>query len=143
MEIDLPNNVNANSIFVEGDMLYVTTSDSNLYRYLLSSDRTSANAKGSITLKINGNQVVGKKIYVVNSYVFIAVDSTSYQFKIIDGTDQVTLKDITNGQIQLSDKVGVGVFARSDSNRAYVVTALSTTSGKSEFFIVDTTNKGS
>ncbi|VVA43624.1 conserved hypothetical protein [Candidatus Roizmanbacteria bacterium] len=143
LEINLPGNTDANSIFVEGDMLYVSAADSNLYRYQLSSDRTSAIAKGSITLKINNNNVSGNKIFVVNSYVFIAVNSTSHQLKIIDGTDQLTLKDITNGQIQLSDKAGVGVFARSDSNRAYVVTAVSTTSGKNEFFIVDTTNKDS
>ena len=122
---------------------YVSAADSNLYRYQLSSDRTSAIAKGSITLKINNNNVSGNKIFVVNSYVFIAVNSTSHQLKIIDGTDQLTLKDITNGQIQLSDKAGVGVFARSDSNRAYVVTAVSTTSGKKRIFIVDTTNKDS
>lgn len=143
MSIDLPGNIDANSIFVEGDMLYVSTSDSKLYRYLLSSDRTSATAKGSITLTISGNNVLGNKIFVVNSYVFIAISSTSYQLKIIDGTDQISLKDISGGQIQLNDQAGQAVFARSDSNRAYVVTSVSTTVGKSEFFIVDTTNKGS
>lgn len=143
LSLDLPSNVDANNIFVEGDMLYVSTSDSKLYRYLLSSDRTSATAKGSITLTVDSSNVLANKIFVVNSYVFIAVNSTTKQLKIIDGTDQLTLKNISGGEIQLSDKAGVGVFARSDSNRAYVVTALSTTSGKGEFFIVDTTDKNS
>lgn len=143
LEINLPGNIDANSIFVESDMLYVTTSDGILYRYQLSSDRTSATAKGSISLKIDDSQVVGKKIYVVNGFVFIALDSTGYQLKIVDGTDQISLIDISGGQIQLNDQAGQAVFVRSDSNRAYVVTSVSTTVGKSEFFIVDTTNKGS
>lgn len=141
-DIDLSGNVNANSIFVEEDMLYATTSDGMLYRYLLSADRTSATAKGSISLKINGIQVVGNKIFVANGYVFIALSSTGYQLKIIDGTDQTLLKDISGGQIQLNDRPGQAVFARSDSNRAYVVTSVATATGVKEFFIVDTTNKG-
>lgn len=141
LSIDLAGGVNGKGVFVEGDMLYATTSDGMLYRYQLSSDRTSAAAKGSISLKINGNQVVGNKIYVINGYVFIALDSSGYQLKIIDGTDPTTLKDIAGGQIQLSDQPAQGVVARSDSNRAYVVTSMSST--KSEFFIIDTTNKGS
>lgn len=143
LEINLPGNIDGNRIFVEGDMLYVSASDFKIYRYLLSADRTNATAKGSITLSVGGANVLANKIFVVNGYVFIALNSTSKQLKILDGTDMLTLQNITGGEIQLSDKVGSGIYARSDGNRVYIVTALSTNTGKSEFHIVDTTNKGS
>ena len=128
-----PNNTNGKSVFVSNDYLFVTTGDKKLYRYLLASDRKSAQQKGSFNLSANGNA-----IYVSNNYVFIAMDSSLNQLQIINANDPNILQ--TAGSLSTgNNEVGQGLFVSTSGDRVYFVTRRS--SSQEEFFIINTENK--
>lgn len=131
LNIDVPGNTNGKSIFVYHDYLFITTTDNNLYRYLLASDRKSATLKGSINLTSIGNSV-----FVSNNYAFIAMNSTT-NLRIIDSRNPDTLSP--SGTLSLNNQIGQDIFANPDGTRTYLVTQRS--SDQNEFFIINTTNK--
>lgn len=135
LNINLPGNINAYSVFVENNYLYAAGSDKKIYVYLLSSDRLTAEYKGVS----DAMPAIGKNIFVANGIVFSALDLISKQFQIIDASNPVspTLKGslaINNANSQK----GIDITAKSDGSRAYLVTSLSTTSDVAEFFIINT-----
>lgn len=135
LNVNVSGNVNGKSVYVSGDILYVTTSDNKLHTYQLSSDRTRATFQDSINLPS-----VGNNIFVDNGWVFIAMDSTTSQLQIINATNPSDLA--TAGSINVgNNQSGKDVVARSGGDRAYLVTSVSTSTNVSEIFIIDTSNK--
>ncbi|OGK16090.1 hypothetical protein A2774_01825 [Candidatus Roizmanbacteria bacterium RIFCSPHIGHO2_01_FULL_39_12c] len=130
--LNISGSTNGNSIFVSNNILY-TTFGTKLYSFNVS-DRANPQALDSIDLPATGNG-----LFVVNGYVYVALNSTSSQLKIVDATTPSDLQD--RGDIDVNDKEGVAVYVASSGDRAYLITNRSTS--QPEFFIIDTSNKSS
>jgi type II secretory pathway pseudopilin PulG len=125
---DAPGNGNGNSIYVSGNIGYMTDGDI-LYTFDLSDKSGSRSQLGSVTLAGTGNRVV-----VNGSYAYIAVGATTNQLQIIQvSTDGKTLTVV--GQATVNGQAAKDVFINGTATRAYLVTAESAT--QKEFFIVD------
>ncbi len=128
---DAPGNGDGDSVFVSGNIGYMT-SGSNFYTFDLTSKAGSRPALGTTTLV-----GTGKKIVVVGTYAYVAVDSPTTQLQILDVTNPASPAVV--GQAQLTAGVGVDVFVTQSATRAYLATAASAT--YPELFILDITTK--
>lgn len=127
-----PGNGNGNSIFVSGNIGYMTSGDK-LYTFDLSSKSGSRPQLGSVGLAGTGNRV-----NVVGDYAYIAIDSATTQMQIIEvgngGRDLTVV-----GQAAVNGQVAKDIFVNNTGTRAYIVTASSST--QSEFFVIDVSTK--
>ncbi|MDO8609914.1 MAG: hypothetical protein Q7R95_05160 [bacterium] len=134
---DAPGNSNGNSVNVLNNIGYMT-SDDKFYTFDLSSKLNSRSRLGSYTLNLAGT---GNKMTVVKSgtktYAFVAVNSTTTQMQVIDVTDPSNPSIIKQVQTQ-NNQSGVDVTSNSTGTRVYLVTNYS--SGKKDFFIIDTSD---
>lgn len=129
-----PGNGNGDSVFVVGNIGYMTSGDK-LYTFDLSSKSGSRPQLGSLTL-----DGVGNNIYVVGSYVYVAIDSTFNQIEIVQVSNNgATLSKVSS--LTVAGQRAQDVIANEDGTRAYLVTSVSST--QSELFIVNTSNKSS
>jgi len=127
-----PGNVDGLSVFVLGNIGYLTTSNNQLHTFDLSSKSGSRNLLGSISLS-----GTGASISVVDSYIYVA-ESGITQLQIIDvSPDGASLTSVA--QAQVSGGGGKDVFVNSTATRAYLTTAASLT--QDEFFIIDVSVK--
>lgn len=126
--VTVSKNKGASSVFVSGNTLYFIGNDNNLYVYSMSADRKTLNKLGSL------NVGASNKIFVVGSYVFIAMDSTSNQLQIINATDPSKMKKISS--LTVNNQPAVGIFVLDDRSRAYIVT----NQALINFFIIDTSD---
>jgi type II secretory pathway pseudopilin PulG len=128
------NGANGVSVFVADNRAYVTASDSKLYTF----DVPSVVSGTTTPLANTSLGAVGNKIIVVNSFAFIATNSTTNQLQIVqifnNGTSFGTPINISLGNSQPAKDL----YVNATGTRAYVVTNANTTTGKSEFFIVNT-----
>ena len=131
-KIDISGTKGSRAIFVSGNYLYFVGFNNKLYVYDVT-NHSSPTAKGSITVG------EANKIYVLGDYVYLAMNTTTSQLKVIDASDKDNLSVASS--LTVNDKEGVDVFVRSYfdgsgdmQTRAYLITALS--SG-SNFFIVN------
>jgi len=126
-----PGNGNGNSIFVVGNVGYMTAANK-LYTFDLTSKLGSRAQLGSITLTGTGN-----RLYVVGSYAYVAINSTSTQLQIVNVSNPSNLSIV--GQATVDGQLGRDVFVNSTGTRAYLAT--STSSTQKEFFILDVSTK--
>lgn len=126
-----PGNGNGNSIYVVGNIGYMTSA-STLYTFDLTSKAGARLQLGSVELA-----GTGKKIAVVGGYAYVIIDSATTQLQIVNVQDPASLSVV--GSAQLPAGEGVDVFVNQTGTRAYVATEAS--SSQREFFIVDVTTK--
>lgn len=127
-----PGNGNGKSIFVSGNIGYMTDNNNHLYTFDLSSKSGSRPSLGSVDLA-----GVGTKIFVVGSYAYVAI-SGSTQLQIINVSDGGRTLSVV-GQAVVDGLAGQDIFVNSTGSRAYLVTAPSAT--QKEFFVIDISTK--
>lgn len=126
-----PGPTNATSVYVLGNVGYVTTG-SIFYTFDLASKSGSRGQLGSVSLAGNGTS-----IFVVGNYAYVATSGSSAELQIVDVTNPASLSVV--GQTNTTSGVGRDVFVNSTGTRAYLVTAES--SSQNEFFIIDVGSK--
>ncbi|MDP1743575.1 MAG: prepilin-type N-terminal cleavage/methylation domain-containing protein [Candidatus Amesbacteria bacterium] len=121
-----PGNDEGNSIFVAGNVGYMTDEDK-LYTFDLSAKTGSRGQLGSVNLV-----GTGRKVIVSGTYAYVATENTSNQLQIVDVSNPSSMTIV--GQAGLAGGTGaVDVFINSSASRAYV------TAGK--LYIVDISTK--
>ncbi|MEN9328481.1 MAG: hypothetical protein RI947_1289 [Candidatus Parcubacteria bacterium] len=126
-----PGNGSGNSIFVLGNIGYVT-SGSKLHTFDLSSKSGSRSLLGSVDLAATGN-----KVYVVGSYAYVALNSTSQQLQVINVSNPASPTVVA--QAVVAGQSGRDLVVNSSGTRVYLATASS--SSQREMFIIDTSTK--
>lgn len=129
---DAPGQGTGNSIFVSGNVGYVTDGSGNLYSIDLSAKSGSRLQLGSISLA-----GIGTKVFVAGSYAYVAINSSSTQMQIINISNPASMSVV--GQAQVAGQGARDVFVNPTATRAYLVT--SSSSNQKEFFIVDISTK--
>jgi len=132
--INFSGNKGSKTLFVSNNMLYFVASNNNLYVYDIS-NRSNPISKSPSPLSVGDV----KKIYVVNGYVYLVMNTTSGQFKIVNATNPASM--YVASTLTINDKLGMDVFVNDLGTRAYFITQLS--SLKPEFYIVNVENKSS
>lgn len=127
-----PGNGSGNSIYVSGDIGFMTSADK-LYTFDLSSKIGSRTQLGSLSLAGVGNRLV-----IVGSYAYVAVESSTTQLQIVQVQNGGATLSVV-GQAALAGLAAKDVFVNSSATRAYVASSLSAT--QAEFFIVDISTK--
>lgn len=125
-----PGPGSGDSVFVSGNTGFMIDRNT-LYSFNLDSKSGSRPQIGSVGLSGNGRKVV-----VVGSYAYIAIDAGS-QLQIVDVSNPGSMSVV--GQASLAGAGGRDIYVRSDGNRAYLATGAS--GSQAEFFIVDTSTK--
>jgi type II secretory pathway pseudopilin PulG len=126
-----------NSVFVLNHIAYVTSADSKMYLFDLSTAAGSHTPISGTTVNLAG---VGQKVLVMGDstkgyYAYIAINSTTTQLQIVPlGTNGKTPGATVN--IGVNGNGARDLTMSSDQKRAYLIAAVSTT--KPEFFIIDT-----
>lgn len=128
---DAPGNGNGNSVYVSGNVGYMTDG-STLYSFDLSSKTGSRPQLGSLSLAGTGT-----KVFIVGTYAYVAIDSSSTQMQIININNPSSMSVV--GQALVNGQEAQDVFVNSTGTRAYLATEAS--SSKKEFFIVDISTK--
>ncbi len=129
-----PGNGNGDSVFVAGNIGYMTSGDK-LYTFNLSSKSGSRPQLGSMTLDGTGNN-----IHVVGDYAYVAIDSTSNQLEIIQVSNNgATLSKV--GSVSVQGQRAQDVIVNDAGTRAYLISSSSST--QREMFILNTTSKSS
>jgi type II secretory pathway pseudopilin PulG len=126
-----PGNGNGNSVYVSGNIGYMT-SGNRMYNFNLSSKSGSRPIIDSDGVLLSGS---GTSITVQGNYAYVSTNG-AYQFQIIDISNSSNLRVV--GQITLSGGAGKDVVINSTSTRAYLVTWASS---QKEFFIIDIEDK--
>lgn len=130
---DAPGTANANSVFVSGNKGYVTTADSKLYVFDLTSKSGSRTQLGVKTL-----MGVGSEVQIVGDYAYISLTGGSHvELQVVDISTSSNL--LTAGVGNTSQSDASDLFVNPDGTRAYVGTASSST--EKEFIIFNTSNK--
>lgn len=127
-----PGNGNGNAVTTSGDVGYMTAGDK-FYTFDLSSHSGSRSIKNPSHIPtLSGT---GVKIVIIGTKAYVVTNSTSYQLQIIN------VQDPTNPSITTSVSVpglaGRDLFINLPQKRAYLVTAVSTSSGVAEFFLIN------
>lgn len=128
-----PGNGNAQSVYVSGNVGYMTDG-SKLYNFDLSNKSGSRSALDTDGLDLAGT---GKKIMVIGSYAYIAIDSTATQLQIVDVSNPSNM--VVVGQAQLNAQGAIDIFVNQTATRAYLATKSSAT--QQELFILNIETK--
>lgn len=128
-----PGNGNGDSIFVSGTTGYMTAG-SKLYNFDLANKNGSRPLLDSDGVSLAGT---GKKVFVVGSYAYVAVDSTNSQLQIIDVSNQANLTVV--GSTTVNGQQGRDIFVNETGTRVYLATAVS--EAQKELFIIDVSTK--
>ncbi len=128
---DAPGNGSGNSVYVSGSTGYMI-SGSNLYSFNLSSKSGSRPQLGSVSLAGTGT-----KVFIVGTYAYVAIGSSSTQLQIINISNPSSMSVV--GQALVSGQGAQDVFVNASGTRAYLAT--SSSSSQKEFFIIDVSTK--
>jgi hypothetical protein len=121
---------------------FVITAANNLVTFNLNAKTGSRTQSGSIALGGTGTS-----IYVVGNYAYVTRNTTTEQLRIYSinsSTGVLTLSGsftVPNTGGLAGALGGQDVYVSTDGNRAYMVTARSTTANQREFFVINTTTK--
>ncbi|MBI4130653.1 hypothetical protein HY468_05020 [Candidatus Roizmanbacteria bacterium] len=122
------------SVFVAGNVGYMTTSSGNTFRTFNLTGKSGVRPQyGQVTLAGTGNS-----IFVRGDYAYVTINSSSTQLQILDVSDPENLSIVSS--LSLTNVGGRDVYVNETGTRAYAVMAYS--SSNPEFFIVDITDKG-
>jgi type II secretory pathway pseudopilin PulG len=131
--INISGNKGSSTIFVSNNILYFVALNNNLYAYSLDPSRANPAPLGSVAVGGTPN-----RMFVVNGYVFLAMNSSSNQLLVFDATDPTHISKVQTFSVNNSQPA-VGIFVNNDNSRTYLVT--SKASGTTpDFFIINTTN---
>ncbi|MBI2103422.1 hypothetical protein HYT59_00290 [Candidatus Woesebacteria bacterium] len=125
---DSPGVADANSIFVLGNVGYMTAGNT-LNTFDLSSKSGSRPLLGSVGLAGNGT-----KIYVVGTYAYVSTSNSSAETQVIDVTNPAS--PVVVGQANTDSGGGVDLYVNETGSRVYLATAASGT--QREMFIINT-----
>jgi type II secretory pathway pseudopilin PulG len=134
-----PGNGSGNSIFVSGQLGFVT-SGNKLYSFNLSSKTGERQILDPDGITLPG---IGNKIYVVGNYVYVAIGGSNIALQIVDATNPSNL--FLSGSANIdplnldSGESGRAVFVNTTGDRAYL--ASSASSALPEFHIINTSSK--
>lgn len=126
---DAPGNKTGSSVFVSGNIGYVTV-ENKLYTFDLSSKVGSRPQLGSVTLLGTAT-----KVKVVDNYAYVALDGLIQLHKILVSSDGSTL--LIKGLAFLNGQGARDIFVNNAKTRAYIATKYSST--RNELFIIDIT----
>ena len=131
-----PGSSDGNGVFVYGDVGYVTTGGK-LYSFDLSSKtgpRPILDSNG-VLVSIFG---VAKKLDVVGNYAYVAIDGYALlELSIVNVSNPYNMSWVGGANVNASG--GKEVYVNASGTRAYLAT--NKDSGKSEFFIINTSTK--
>lgn len=130
---DSPGPTNADSIFVSGNVGYMTAG-SLFYTFDLSSKSGSRPQLGSIALAGTGTEVV-----VIGTYAYVSLANSVLELQIIDISNPSQPIIVGTADASTSTLGGQDVYVNSTATRAYLVSATSLTD--KEFFIIDISTK--
>ena len=137
---DSPGSTDSNSVFVAGNVGYMTVG-TRLYNFDLTSKSGSRPRLDSDGVTLAGT---GAKIYVVGNYAYVAIAGSSYELQIVDVSNPANMTIVASKEVDpghgYAGENGRDVYVNSSGTRAYVVIAQSTTT-IGEMYIIDTTNK--
>lgn len=130
---DAPGNGNGNSVYVMGNIGYMTSGNT-FYAFDISSKSGSRSPLDTDGVSLAGT---GVRVMIVGNYAYIAIDSTGTQLEIVDVSNPSNL--VVIGTAQLNAQGAVDVFVNQTATRAYLATKSSTT--QRELFILDISTK--
>jgi type II secretory pathway pseudopilin PulG len=128
---DAPENGSGSSIFVSGNIGYMT-SGNNLYSFDLSNKNGSRPQIGSVSLAGTGT-----KIFIVGAYAYVAINNSSTQMQVIDISNPGSMSVV--GQASVDGQGALDIFVNPSATRAYLIT--SSSSSQEEFFVIDVSIK--
>lgn len=131
--VDAPGNGNGKSVYVVGDVGYMTSGNT-LYTFNLSTKTGSRPLLDPDGVALAG---VGNSVWVVGNYAYVALDNQSTQLQIVDVSNTSNLTII--GSASVNGGIGKDVFVNASGTRAYLVTE--NASIMPEFFIIDIVTK--
>ena len=127
---DAPGNTNGKSIFVSGNIGYLTTGNK-LYTINLNDKSGPRSQLASVTLAGTANKVV-----VNGDYAFLAVNSESTPMQIVQISNGGQTLSVVGYANLPDDEDGVDVVVNSTGTRAYLIIE-----ENKKFYIVDTSTK--
>ncbi|MBU1970450.1 hypothetical protein KJ605_01600 [Patescibacteria group bacterium] len=133
---DAPGNADANGVFVQGDVGYVTAG-SRLFSFDLSSRSGSRPALDSngVYVSIFGT---ARKMYVVGNYAYVAIDGYALlEMVIVDISNPSNLVAVGGANVNAAG--GKEIYVNPTGTRAYLAT--NRDGSKPEFFIINTSSK--
>lgn len=124
------------SVFANGTTGFVTTTQSDLISFDITTIKSDESQLNSVAL---GG--IGQKVIVVGTHVYVVTNSTTDKFKIFDSTtlSQVNTDNSDLSVLNTNGQSGVDLFVNSSETYAYVVTKYSST--HPDFFIIDLSSK--
>jgi type II secretory pathway pseudopilin PulG len=128
---DAPGNVDGNSIYVSGNIGYMTANN-RLYTFNLSSKSGSRPILDSDGVLLSGG---GTGLFVVGNYAYVSTNGAN-QLQIIDVSNPSNLQVV--GQLSVPGGAGRDIYVTEAGDRAYLVTWAS---AQNEFFIINTETK--
>lgn len=132
-----PGNVSARSVFVSGNIGYMTTTADKLYTFDLSSKSGSRPQLNTSTITLSGT---GNRVTVNSGYIYVATGSTTNQLQIYSVSGDGSTISLVS-QLTVNGGIAKDVFVNSSATRAYLITANS--ASQAEFFIINIENKAS
>ncbi len=129
-----PGNLSASSVYVSGNVGFVTTTDGKLYSFDLSNKSGSRPLIDSDGVALAGN---GTGMIVVGNFAYISIANTTSQLQIVDIGNPSNLT--ISGSASVAGGAGQAIFVNTSGTRAYLATAESST--QREFFIIDVETK--
>lgn len=127
---------NGISVYVSGNVGYVTTSTNKLYAFNLTSGVSSPPTLVSANLA-----GTGKRVIVVGNYAYVVTSSTTKQLQIFNVQNVLTgsMPEVGSGLNVGNNQGGVDLFVGSNDNFGYLVTSYASP----DFFVINLTNKNS
>ncbi len=130
------SSTNGKSIYVLNNIAYLTGTNGKLYTFNIASRSGSHTPIGNVAL-----EGVGNKVVVVGTNAYIAVNATSNQLQIVNVADPTHPTIPAGNTISVAGLAGRDIFVNVPQNRAYLVTAVSTSTGVAEFFLINLATK--
>ena len=130
-----PGPVNVDSVYVVGDIGYAVAGNI-LYSFDLSSKNGERGLLDTDGLTLSG---VGTDIMVVDTTVYVSLDSSSNQMQIVDASNPENLQLM--GSVSVNANGAVSLFVNGSQTRAYLAT--SSSESQNELFVLDIGNKNS
>lgn len=135
-----PPHTDGKSVFVFGNVGYVTTADKKLYSFDLASKSGSRPLLDSDGITLDGN---GSSVVVNGNYAYIALANSFYELEIVDISNPSNLTSVSRYNVDIGDtnsfEDGVDVYVNTTGTRAYL--AINEESLMKEFFILNIENK--
>lgn len=128
---DAPGNGDGNSIYVSGNVGYMTSGNT-FYTFNLTSRLGSRPKLGQVTLA-----GTGVKIVVVGTYAYVAINSATTQMQIVDVSNSANPTVVASAALNIG--AATDLVVNSTGTRTYLVSAYQV--GKPEFSVINTLTK--